>query len=118
MLLWCALRVARLGLSMQSKNILFVAFALIYGTAGRAQITLNTVPTREAGQPQSPELSANPFAIPNGNPNLVEDREFYSPTGIALDTSVTPPPIYVADSSNNRIRAMKDAVNFTYGTFA
>src|SRR5260370_36183285 len=111
MLLWCALRVARLGLSMQSKNILFVAFALIYATAGQAQITLNTVPTREVGQAQSPELSANPFAIPNGNPNLVEGREIYSPTGIALDTSVTPPRLYVAHSANNRRLSWMAAVN-------
>ncbi len=103
---------------MPSKNILFVAIALICATAGRAQITLNTVPTREVGQPQSPELAANPFNIPNGNPNLVEGREFYSPTGIALDTSVTPPRVYVADTVNNRILAWKDSVNFTNGKFA
>ena len=103
---------------MPSKNILFVAIALICATAGSAQITLNTVPTREVGQPQSPELAANPFNIPNGNPNLVEGREFYSPTGIALDTSVTPPRVYVADTVNNRILAWKDAVNFTNGKFA
>lgn len=103
---------------MPSRNTLFVAFALIYATAGRAQITLNTVPTREVGQPQSPELAANPFAIPNGNPNLVEGREFFGPSGIALDTSVTPPRVYVADTGNNRILAWKDSVNFTNGKFA
>src|ERR1039457_3183798 len=88
---------------MLSKNSLYIIAALFCATAGRAQITLNTVPTREIGQPSTPELLLSPFAVPNANPNLVEGREFYNPTGIALDTSVTPPRIYVADTGNNRI---------------
>ena len=48
----------------------------------------------------------------------MEGREFYNPTGIALDTSVTPPRIYVADTVNNRILAWKDAVGFTNGKLA
>src|ERR1035438_7658440 len=103
---------------MLSKNSLSIIVALFCATAGRAQITLNTVPTREVGQPTTPELLLNPFAVPNANPNLVEGREFYNPSGIALDTSVSPPSIYVADTSNNRILAWKDAVNFTNGKFA
>src|ERR1039457_24126 len=103
---------------MLSKNSVYIIAALFCATAGRAQITLNTVPTREIGQPQTPELALNPFAVPNLNPNLVEGRELYGPTGIALDTSVTPPRIYVADAGNNRILAWKDAVNFTNGKFA
>jgi uncharacterized protein (TIGR03437 family) len=73
------------------------------------------VPTREIGQPQ---LLSNPFSIPNANPNLVEGRELYSPGGVALDTSVTPPRIYVADTNNNRILAWKDAVGFKNGAQA
>jgi uncharacterized protein (TIGR03437 family) len=97
---------------MLSKNFISLTVAFVCAVAGHAQITLNTVPTREIGQPQ---LLANPFAIPNANPNLVEGREFYNPTGVALDTSVTPPRIYVADTGNNRILAWKDAVGFTNG---
>ena len=82
---------------------------------GHAQITLNTVPTREIGQPQ---LLANPFAFPNVNPNLVEGRELNTPYGVALDTSVTPPRLYVSDSGNNRILAWKDAAAFTNGAKA
>jgi uncharacterized protein (TIGR03437 family) len=103
---------------MSSKYFFSVTVALCCAIAGRAQITLNTVPTREIGQPNTPELALNPFAVPNANPNLVEGREFYSPTGVALDTSVTPPRIYVADTNNNRILAWKDAVNFTNGKMA
>src|SRR5450759_4304571 len=94
---------------MLSKTFFSVTVALICATTGRAQITLNTVPTREIGQPK---LEAIPSNI---NPNLVEGRELFNPTGIALDTSVTPPRIYVADTNNNRILAWKDAVNFTNG---
>jgi hypothetical protein len=101
---------------MLSKNVIFITATLVCATAGRAQITLNTVPTREIGQPQL--SSSNPFAIPNANPNLVEGRELFNPAGVALDTSVTPPRIYVADTNNNRILAWKDAVGFKNGAQA
>ena len=100
---------------MLSKYFFSITVALCCATTGRAQITLNTVPTREIGQPK---LWPNPFAVPNANPNLVEGRELYSPTGIALDTSVTPPRIYVADTNNNRVLAWKDAVGFKNGAMA
>jgi len=100
---------------MLSKNVILIIATLVCATAGRAQITLNSAPTREIGQPQ---LLSNPFAIPNANPNLVEGRELYNPAGVALDTSVTPPRIYVADTGNNRILAWKDAVGFKNGAQA
>ncbi len=100
---------------MLPKHFFSVTLALCCATTGGAQINLNTVPTREIGQPR---LLSNPFAAPNSNPNLVEGRELYSPTGVALDTSVTPPRIYVADTNNNRVLAWKDAVSFTNGKMA
>jgi uncharacterized protein (TIGR03437 family) len=100
---------------MLSKYFFSITVALCCATTGRAQITLNTVPTREIGQPR---LWPNPLAVPNANPNLVEGRELYSPTGVALDTSVTPPRIYVADTNNNRVLAWKDAVGFKNGAMA
>jgi len=100
---------------MPFKDFFSITLALCCATALPAQITLNTVPTREIGQPQ---LLSNPFALPNANPNLVEGRELYNPTAVALDTSVTPPRIYVADTNNNRVLAWKDAVGFKNGAFA
>src|SRR5450755_1233694 len=97
---------------MSFKYVFSITVALCCATTGRAQITLNTVPTREIGQPR---LLSNAFAVPNANPNLVEGRELYNPTGIALDTSVTPPRIFVADTNNNRVLAWKDAVGFKNG---
>ncbi len=41
--------------------------------------------------------------------NRVEGREFNNPDGAALDTSVTPPRLYVVDSANHRVLAWRDA---------
>jgi uncharacterized protein (TIGR03437 family) len=90
-----------------------ITLALLCAPAALAQITLNQIPTREIGQPQMPQ--PNPFNVLTTNPNLVEGREFFNPSGLALDSSVTPPRLYVADTRNNRVLAWKDAVNFTNG---
>src|SRR6266536_3136897 len=90
-----------------------LTLAFVCSSAALAQITLNQLPTREIGQPQLPQ--PNPFNVASQNPNLVEGREFFAPAGIALDTSVTPPRLYVADTGNNRVLAWKDAVSFTNG---
>jgi uncharacterized protein (TIGR03437 family) len=85
------------------------AFLLFFTflTQSFAQITLNPLPTRVLGQD-----SAN---VTNINPNLVEGREFYSPAGIALDTSTDPPAIYVSDTSNNRVLGFRSATSFANG---
>ncbi len=106
------LRVHMLRVNMLRKTTRVITLAIICAGAGFAQITLNTIPTREVGQPQ---LLANPFSAPNTNPNLVEGREFYQPNGLALDTSVNPPILYVSDTRNNRILAWKNATSFTNG---
>ena len=98
---------------MFSHNIRVLTLALCCTSAALAQITLNTLPTREIGQPVLPQ--PNPFNVTTQNPNLVEGREFFNPSAIALDTSVTPPRLYVADTGNNRVLAWKDAVSFTNG---
>src|SRR5215469_11241929 len=81
------------------------------GTLVYSQTTLNTSASRGIGQPQ---------LLPNNqvstlNPNLVEGRELYTPQSVALDTSVTPPALYVSDTGNNRILAWKNAASFTNG---
>ena len=73
------------------------------------QVTFNTLPSREIGQYQ---LLLPPTS---GAPNLVEGREFELPQSLALDTSVTPPILYVADTVNNRVLAWKNATAFTSG---
>lgn len=51
-------------------------------------------------------------------PNLVEGREFNNPQAVALDTSATPPILYVADFGNNRVLAWKNASAFANGDYA
>jgi uncharacterized protein (TIGR03437 family) len=92
---------------MKLKSITVLTLVLSGATAGFSQIALNTTPSRSLGQPALAPVSANP--------NLVEGREMYEPQGLALDTSVTPPIIYVADYLNNRVLAWKSATGFTNG---
>jgi hypothetical protein len=47
--------------------------------------------------------------------NLLDGRGFNAPDGVALDTSVTPPRVYVADTSNHRVLAWADANAFADG---
>lgn len=61
---------------------------------------INSLPTREFGQPQS---AATLTSLNSIAPNLVEGREVNQPYSIAFDTSVTPPILYVVDVSNNRV---------------
>src|SRR5579885_2872690 len=92
---------------MKYSCIAVLSLALFSAAEGFSQVTLNPVASRSVGQPQ-----LNPKT---GNPNLVEGRELFSPFGVALDTSVSPPSIYVSDSGNNRILAWKNATGFTNG---
>ena len=94
-------------------HLRFLSLVLAGGTA-YSQTTLNVSASRGIGQPQ---------LLPNNqvstyNPNLVEGRELYSPQSIALDTSLTPPALYIADTGNNRILGWKNATAFTNGKHA
>src|SRR5271165_5642548 len=75
-----------------------------------AQTNLNPFPSRNVGWAQLTGGSANP--------NLVEGREFDSPQAAAIDTSVTPPVLYVSDLVNNRVLAWKNALSFSPGQTA
>jgi len=79
-----------------------------------AQTIFNPAPSRIVGQAvlqQQGVLTATA-------PNLVEGREFNNPQAIAVDASVNPPILYVADFGNNRVLAWKNASPFTKGDFA
>lgn len=72
-----------------------------------AQTSPNGYPTRVLGVP-------NPNVV-NLNPNFVEGRELYQPLGVALDNTVSPPILYVADSINNRILAWRNSADQAIG---
>src|ERR1035437_6592108 len=103
-------RVRAPGQPMNPKHISALTLVL-FGAASAfgqiGQVTLNTVPSRSIG---SPSLNLTSLS-----PNLVEGRELYFPQSVALDTSTTPPAIYVSDSVNNRVLAWKDANGFKSG---
>jgi hypothetical protein len=78
-----------------------------------AQTVFSTVPSRMVGQPTLQQLTITEQA-----PNLVEGRELFAPYAIAVDTSVTPPILYVADTANSRVMAWKNAQAWKNGDFA
>jgi len=95
---------------MKIKHTSVLFLTLLGATAGFPQVILNPVPARAIGQS---------ILVPEScNPNLVEGRELWSPTGIAFDTSTSPPTIYVADTLNNRVLGWKNAASFANGQMA
>ena len=92
---------------MRRTHIFFLSLVVFGSAAAYPQITLNSVPSRAAGTPA--------LTVTNANPNLVEGREFYAPQAVALDTSVSPPILYVSDYANNRVLAWRNSAGFTSG---
>lgn len=68
---------------------------------GQTPVTFNPVPSRAVGHAT--------LQLVSGAPNLVEGRELNSPVGVAVDTSVSPPVLYVADTGNNRVLVWRNA---------
>jgi uncharacterized protein (TIGR03437 family) len=89
--------------------VLLSALSLFAG-GSFAQTVFHPVPTRILGQ--------NSAQITSYNPNLVEGREFDFPDGIAIDTSTSPPALYVADYLNNRVLGFRSATSFANGQHA
>ncbi len=89
-------------------STIFICFFPLAGCF--AQATFNPGPTRVIGQ--------DSVQINNLNPNLVEGREFFTPEGMALDTSTNPPALYVSDTSNNRVLGFRNAISFANGQAA
>lgn len=86
-------------------------FLLVSVSALQAQsIPLNSTPNHVLGQ--------DTIGLNNLNPNLVEGKEFYAPQGVALDTTTSPPGLYVADTLNNRVLGFRNATGFSNGAHA
>ncbi len=92
---------------MKMKCVLILSLMFSGATAVFAQISLNAAASRALGQPN--------LVPKTGNPNWIDGRELFEPEGLVLDTSTTPPAIYVADTFNNRVLAWKNATGFTNG---
>lgn len=93
--------------SPKMKTFALRCLLVLLATACYAQTALNTSPTRVLGA-----LRPNQS---NTNPNLVEGRELFNPTWVALDNSASPPILYVSDTGNNRVLAWRNAASAQNG---
>lgn len=94
-------------------TILVLGAALLCANGAYSQVPLNTTPSRSVGTPLVNPANLN--QVKGANPNLVEGKELFNPEGIALDTSVTPPILYVSDTGNHRVLGWKNATAFNNG---
>ncbi|HRJ45150.1 MAG TPA: hypothetical protein PL105_24840, partial [Caldilineaceae bacterium] len=83
----------------QKSTIMAALFAA--AVVGQTPVQFNQIPSRAVGHAKLQLVSTAP--------NLVEGREFNSPVGVAVDTSVSPAILYVADTNNNRVLVWRDA---------
>ena len=87
---------------MQARNSWLGLAAVAIGIAnGQTPVQFNPNPSRVVGH-------AKVQLITNA-PNLVEGREFYGPQSVAVDTSVLPNVLYVADTNNNRVLVFRNS---------
>lgn len=83
-----------------------------------AQVTPNPVPGRVLGQLNRPATYVESYTPSGVTPNLLEGRELFEPSSVAVDTSVDPPAVYVADTKNSRVLGWRNAAEFQNGAFA
>ncbi len=93
-------------------GILVVSSSLILAQA------LFQKPVKVIGDSDFIGTAANPLAYHTIGPNWVEGRELQKPSGIALDNSVSPPILYIADSGNNRVLGYRYTTQTTPGALA
>src|SRR5580698_7398170 len=105
----CSLRANRFALTL-------ILFPLLAGSLpGQA---LFVKPVTILGDPNFIGTAASPLLYDSTGPNWVEGRELNGPLGVALDNSVSPPIVYIADTGNNRILAYQYATQLTPGAMA
>src|ERR1700676_2125684 len=96
------------------KNYLLLSVFVASAHIVSAQTVFNPVPSRIVGQPALQGTGVLTMTAPN----LVEGRELWFPESLAVDSSVTPPILYVADTLNNRVLGWKNASAFQKGDYA
>jgi uncharacterized protein (TIGR03437 family) len=69
--------------------------------------SLNPKPVKALGAPRLIATQSNPLAVDTSNPNWIDGRELYNPSGVAIDNSTATPAIYITDTRNNRIMAWR-----------
>jgi uncharacterized protein (TIGR03437 family) len=100
-----------------SRLFLFVNLIFSFTCTLSAQ-ALFSRPVKVLGDPEFVGTAASPLLLAGNGPNLVEGREISSPLGVALDTSVSPPILYIADAGNNRVLGFQNATQMKPGSVA
>jgi uncharacterized protein (TIGR03437 family) len=75
-------------------------------------------PVRIFGDPHFVGSAASPLVFSSTGPNVIEGRELQFPQGVAIDTSASPPIIYIADTGNNRVLGFQYNTQLTAGAVA
>ncbi len=91
-------------------GIVVVSSSLLLGQA------LFQKPIKVIGDPNFIGTASNPLTFGTLGPNWVEGRELNGPGGVALDTSVSPPILYIADTGNNRVLGYRYATQSVAGS--
>lgn len=98
-------------LSLTRRSLLLAVCAPIW--AQTLFPTLSSLPTKEFGHAK--------LILGQGlgtSPNLLEGRELYNPAAVAVDTSSSPPILYVADANNHRVLAWTNPAGTSVGDLA
>ncbi len=109
MISWFSLRVNRC--------FSFVAATALFASGLSAQALFNK-PVKVFGDPNFIGTAARPLTFDSYGPNVVQGGELSQPLGVAIDNSVAPPIVYIADTSNNRILAWQYTTQLTPGAVA
>jgi uncharacterized protein (TIGR03437 family) len=102
---------------VDSRLLRLLAFLLAFNGIAQGQ-ALFQKPVKVLGDPNYIGTASSPNQIEGNGPNVVEGREMSGPSGIALDMSVSPPILYIADAGNNRVLGYQYATQMTPGAFA
>lgn len=85
----------------------FVAVGVTLPWICQGQTELNLTPSRAVGQPT--------LQVKSPAPNVPERRSLNGPYAVVVDTSSTPPAIFVSDTFNNRVLGWRSATQFSNG---
>jgi uncharacterized protein (TIGR03437 family) len=95
----------------------FLAAIALFASGLSAQALFDK-PVKVFGDPNFIGTAANPLAFDSYGPNVIQGRELSQPLAIAIDNSIAPPIVYIADTANNRILGYQYATQLVAGSVA
>ena len=107
-------RTLKQGIFLNLKRYLLVLGILALPVFAPAQ-PFNPKPVRALGAPRLTATQSSPATLDSVSPNYVEGKELFNPSAVALDNSTSPPAVYVADTSNNRVLGWRYSTQLANG---